>query len=71
MGKEYEGGGGGVEYVDGGGEGDCGDGVGMRKGSMGMGSMGMNVVTSQQLVLLDLSVFGYLAFKDSFPSGAS
>jgi hypothetical protein len=28
-------------------------------------------VTSQRLVLLDLSVFGYLAFKDSFPSGAS
>jgi hypothetical protein len=28
-------------------------------------------VTSQRLILLDLSVFGYLAFEDSFPSGAS
>jgi hypothetical protein len=28
-------------------------------------------VTSQRLVLLDLSVFGYLAFEDSFPSCAS
>jgi hypothetical protein len=28
-------------------------------------------VTSQRLELLDLSVFGYLAFKDSLPSGVS
>jgi hypothetical protein len=28
-------------------------------------------VTSQRLILLDLSVFGYLVFNDSFPSGAS
>jgi hypothetical protein len=28
-------------------------------------------VTSQRLVLLDLSVFGYLVFEDSFPSSAS
>jgi hypothetical protein len=28
-------------------------------------------VTSQRLVLLDLSVFGYLAFKDSLPSSTS
>jgi hypothetical protein len=28
-------------------------------------------VTSQRLVLLDLSVFGYLAFKDLLPSSTS
>jgi hypothetical protein len=28
-------------------------------------------VTSQRLVLLDLSVFSYLAFDDSLPSSAS
>jgi hypothetical protein len=30
-----------------------------------------NIVTSQRLILLDLSVFGYLAFKYLFSSGTS
>jgi hypothetical protein len=31
------------EYMDGGGEGECEDEVGMKEGYMGMGSMGMKV----------------------------